>query len=166
MNPRARLPRLLTFSLRFKSHVSATEAIRRFDGVYDGRFLKVAPYRKRTESNYWNGSNRNRGDSLGGSQRYVNDYTGDLIETSEQTRTNRNTGRDRNVSVSTNGVQMPRKEPNTPSKRFSTPSKHDLVIKRPHTEIGTTPRGGKGHQSTGSGQSTKSMKSVDASKLR
>lgn len=96
----------------------------------------------------------------------MNDYTGDLLETSEQTRTNRNTGRDLDVSVSTTGVQMPRKEPNTLSKRFSTPSKHDLVIRRPQTEIGTTPRGGKGHQSTGSGQSTKTMKSVDTSKSR
>ena len=96
----------------------------------------------------------------------MNDNTGNPLETGEHKWTYKTTSRDRNASVSNNGAQMPKKESNTPSKRHNTPSKNDLAIKKAHAESGTTPRGGKGHRSTSSGQSTKTTKSVDAGKLQ
>ncbi|OAF54317.1 hypothetical protein VC83_09391 [Pseudogymnoascus destructans] len=44
--------------------------------------------------------------------------------------------------------------------------KLNLAIKKTYIESGTTPRGGKGHRPTSSGQSTKTTKSVDTGKLR
>lgn len=61
---------------------------------------------------------------------------------------------------------MPRKESNTPSKRYNTPSKHDIAMKKAHTESSTTPRVGKSHRLTNSVQSTKTTKAVDSGKLR
>jgi hypothetical protein len=63
---------------------------------------------------------------------------------------------------------MPRKESNSASKRHNTPSEHDPATKKAHTEdvSVTTPRGGKGHRSTSSGQSARTTKPVDTDKLR
>lgn len=61
---------------------------------------------------------------------------------------------------------MPRKESNTPSKRYNTPSKHDIAIKKAHVGSNITPTGGKSHRLTNSGQSTKMTKAVDSGKLR
>ncbi|OBT83261.1 hypothetical protein VE02_07603 [Pseudogymnoascus sp. 03VT05] len=153
--------------MTFDIPTGATEAIRRFNGfVYDGRVLKVAPYRRKAEFDNRNGPNRYRGDSFGGNQRYMSGYTGDPSEAAEHRRTYKTTERDQNSSVSNNGAQMPRKESNTPSKGHNTPSKHNLAIKKAYAESGTTPRVGKGHRSTSSGQSIKTTKSVDAGKLR
>lgn len=150
----------------FKADTSATEAIQRFNAfVYDGRVLIVAPYRRKAEFDNQNGPNRYRRDSFRGNQRYMSDHTGDPSEAGEHRRTYKTTERDQNASISNNGAQMPRKEVNTPSKRHNTPSKQNLAIKKAYIESGTTPRGGKGHRSTNSGQSTKTTKSVDTGKL-
>lgn len=147
--------------------MGTTEAIQRFHGFfYDGRVLKVAPYRRKAEFDNRNGPNRYRGDSFRESQRYMSDYTGDPSGAGEHRRTYKTTEKDQNASVSNSGSQMPRKESNTPSKRHNTPSKQNIAIKKAYAESGTTPRGGKGHRSTSSGQSTKTMKSVDTGKLR
>lgn len=162
--------RRLTTGSSFKTPMSALEAIRRFDGIYDGRPLKVAPYKRKSEFDHSNGpwSNRHRGNSFGSSQLYTNGYTGDSLKSGEHRPHYNTTGRDRNVSVSNNGPQLPRKESNPASKRHNTPSKHDPATKKAYTEGAsvTTPRAGKGHRSTSSGQSAKTTKPVDTDKLR
>ncbi|KFY48446.1 hypothetical protein V495_01325 [Pseudogymnoascus sp. VKM F-4514 (FW-929)] len=156
--------------LTFKTPRSALEAIRRFDGIYDDRPLKVAPYKRKSEFDHSNGPwpNRHRGNSFGSSQLYTNGYTGDSLKSGEHRPHYNTTGRDRNASVSNNGPQLPRKESNPASKRHNTSSKHDTATKKAHAEgvSVTTPRGGKGHRSTSSGQSAKTAKPVDTDKLR
>ncbi|KFY66986.1 hypothetical protein V496_01816 [Pseudogymnoascus sp. VKM F-4515 (FW-2607)] len=153
--------------MTFKSDNGATEATRLFNGLqHHGSQLKVAPYRRSYRPDNWNGPNRPRGSSFRGNQRYPNDHTGDTIETGENRRIYKTTGRDRNASVSNNGTQMPWKESNTPSKRYNTPSKHDIAIKKAHVGSSITPTGGKSHRLTNSGRSTKMTKAVDSGKLR
>ncbi|KFY13711.1 hypothetical protein V492_03086 [Pseudogymnoascus sp. VKM F-4246] len=153
--------------MTFKNPKSAAEAIQRFDGFHDGRALKVAPYcRRKLEFDNWNGPNRHRGNSFRGNHRHASDYTGDSVETGEHRRVYKATGRDRNANVSNNGAQMPKAESTTPSRRHNTPLKHDFGIMKAHAEDGATPKGGKGHRPTSSGQSAKMTKSVDKGKLR
>lgn len=96
----------------------------------------------------------------------MSDYRGDPPGTAEYGRTYKTTGRDRGTSLSYDAAQISRKQFNKPSKRHNMPAKHDHSTGKPYTGSGTTPKNGKGHGSTSSSHSMKTMKSSDKGKLQ